>query len=283
MTGVRWTAGGLLLSGFLAVRGVRFPSRESWRAHALLGVLLIGLGTGAVVWAEQTVPSGLTALLIAVTPFWMMAVERLTDLRSGPAKAGPHVRLARANVGSGFSRIPKALASRKIAGLVVGFVGVMLLVWPQFQSTRNAGFLAGVLATQVAAVGWSVGSNLSRLRSPAEDLLAAAAIQMIFGGLFMLALSLLFGESPGGPFSARSLLATLYLLFIGSIVAYTAYAYALRHLPLTTVSLYAYVTPVIAVVLGTVVLNEPFSGRILVASAIVLVSVGIVRYESVPS
>ena len=100
---------------------------------------------------------------------------------------------------------------------------------------------------------------------------------MIFGGLFLLAISVTVAEPVSGPYSAQSVAATLYLLFVGSIVAYSAYAYALRDLPIATVSMYAYVTPVIAVFLGTVVLGEPFSTRILVASALVLGSVVMTR------
>ena len=153
----------------------------------------------------------------------------------------------------------------------------MLLVWPEIDSGRGAGFLAGVFATQVAALGWSLGSNFSRAHDESEDVLPSVALQMIFGGLFMLLLSLAVGEPLNGPVSTRSALSMIYLLVMGSIVAYTAYSYALRHLPLTTVSMYAYITPVIAIFLGTLVLAEPFSQRILVAGAIVLASVVMVK------
>jgi len=252
MAGVRWTVAGSVLLGLLKLRGAAIPPRSTWKMQALFGFLLIGLGNGAVVWAEQSVPSGLAALLIAVTPFWMTGIERVMR------RAGP-------------------LSARRTLGLAVGFVGVALLVWPEIESERGTGFLAGVVATQIAALGWALGSNFSRAHGESEDVLPAVALQMLFGGLFMLAASVAVGEPVSGPVSVRSALSMIYLLFVGSIVAYTAYAYALRHLPLTTVSMYAYITPVIAVILGTVVLAEPLSSRILVAGAIVLVSVVMVK------
>jgi drug/metabolite transporter (DMT)-like permease len=252
MAGVRWTAAGLLLVGLLKLRRVSLPPRDRWGAQALLGMLLIGLGNGAVVWAEQSVPSGLAALLIAVTPFWMVGIDRII-------------------------RRSDRLTWPEFAGLMIGFGGVVLLVWPEIQSARGPAFLGGVVATQIAAFGWALGSIYSRAQGEHHSVLAAVALQMIFGGLFLLAISVTVAEPVSGPYSAQSVAATLYLLFVGSIVAYSAYAYALRDLPITTVSMYAYVTPVIAVFLGTVVLGEPFSARILVASALVLGSVVMTR------
>jgi drug/metabolite transporter (DMT)-like permease len=252
MAGVRWTAAGLLLAGLLKLRHISLPGRDHWGVQALLGMLLIGLGNGAVVWAEQSVPSGLAALLIAVTPFWMVGIHRAM-------------------------RRSDRLTWPEVAGLTIGFGGVVLLVWPEIQSARGPAFLAGVAATQIAAIGWALGSIYARAQGEGHNVLAAVALQMIFGGLLLLAISVGAAEPVGGPYSARSVAATLYLLFIGSIVAYSAYAYALRHLPITTVSMYAYVTPVIAVFLGTVVLGEPFSARLVMASALVLGSVVMTR------
>jgi drug/metabolite transporter (DMT)-like permease len=252
MAGARWMAAGLLLAALLKLRHLALPARGTWGVQALLGVLLIGLGNGAVVWAEQSVPSGLVALLIAVTPFWMVGIDRVRHQSD-------------------------RLTWPELAGLALGFGGVVLLVWPEIRSARGSAFLAGVAATQVAAFGWALGSVYSRAQGEQQNVLAAVALQMIFGGLFLLAISVAVAEPVGGPYSGRSVAATLYLLFIGSIVAYSAYAYALRHLPITTVAMYAYVTPVIAVFLGTAVLGEPFSTRIAVASALVLGSVVMTR------
>ena len=252
MGGLRWTAAGALILIVMKVRGEVLPGRRQWPALALLGALFILFGNGGVVWAEQTLPSGLTAVLVAVVPFWMVGVEWA---------AGSH----------------EPLSLRRALGLVVGFAGIVLLVWPELELGQGRGFLFGVLATQLACLGWAIGSSYSRRRRPAENVLAAAAFQMCFGGLAMLAAGLVHGEWPLLAFTARSGSALAYLFVFGSIAGFSAYAYALKHLPLATVSLYAYVNPVIAMGLGTVVLGEPMSPRLVVAGAVVLAGMAMVR------
>ena len=252
MGGLRWTAAGALILAVMKLRGDRIPGRSEWFALTVLGVLMIGVGNGGVVWAEQTLPSGLTAVLVAVIPFWMVGIERLTG------RAEP-------------------LTMRRVLGLVIGFGGIVLLVWPELELGEGRGFLLGVLATQLACVGWALGSSYGRRRRPAENVLAAAAFQMFFGGVVMLIAGWLHGEWPHLAFNARTGAALIYLLVFGSIVGFTAYAYALKHLPLATVSLYAYVNPVIAMVLGTVILAEPMSPRLAVAGGIVLTGMAMVR------
>jgi drug/metabolite transporter (DMT)-like permease len=252
MGGFRWTVAGALILGVLRLRGDGIPGRRQWPGLAVLGVLMIGVGNGAVVWAEQTVPSGLTAVLVAGTPFWMLGIERL-------AGAAPPLTL------------------RRIAGLVVGFAGIVLLVWPELEMGKGARFLFGVLATQCASIGWAIGSVYSRRRGAAENVLAAAACQMLLGGLVMLLLGTVAREWAVLSFTPRTAGALAYLLVFGSIAGFSAYGYALKHLPLATVSLYAYVNPVIAVVLGTIMLGEPFTPRIAIAGAIVLGGMALVR------
>jgi len=260
MVAFRWTAAGGLLVAALALRGERLPPPRTWGSLALLGLLLLGFGNGAVVWAEQSVPSGLTAVLVAVVPFWMVGVERL--MPGGDPLSG-----------------------RRLLGLAVGFSGIVLLVGPELGThpaapgTPEAGFsfLGGVVATQLACVGWAVGSSYSRRRGREENVLAAASLQMLFAGLMFLVAGLWLGEGQRLTFTPRTLGAVAYLTIAGSIVGFSAYAYALKHLPVATVSLYAYVNPVIAMILGTLVLQEPLSPRIAVASAIVLAGMALVR------
>lgn len=252
MGAFRWTLAGALILGAMAVRGERLPGRQEWPSLSLLGVLLIGFGNGGVVWAEQTLPSGLTAVLVAVVPFWMVGIEKLTGN-------------------------PEPLTPRRVLGLVVGFAGIVLLVWPELELGEGRAFVLGVLATQLACLGWAIGSSYSRRRKPAENVLAVAAYQMFFGGLAMLFAGWVRGEWAHLAFTPRSASALGYLLVFGSIAGFSAYAYALKHLPLATVSLYAYVNPVIAVVLGTLVLDEPMSPRLAVAGLIVLAGMGMVR------
>jgi drug/metabolite transporter (DMT)-like permease len=260
MAAMRWIAAGGLLILLLALRGERLPARREWPTLALLGILLLGFGNGAVVWAEQTVPSGLTAVLVATAPFWMVGFEALM----------PH---------------GDRLTLRRVLGLVVGFGGIIMLVWPEIHlDARGRGFLGGVISAQIACVGWSIGSSYARHRGRGhareENVLATAAFEMIFGGIALLIVSLLLGETGRLTFTARTTGALLYLIFVGAIGGFSAYAYALKHLPVATVSLYAYVNPIIAVVLGALVLREEFGARMIVAAGIVLAGSALVQSRS---
>jgi len=256
MAGARWVVAGGLLIAFFRVRGDRLPPRAAWPSLWVRGFLLISLGNGAVVWAELTVPSGLTSVLVALAPFWMVGVEAMRADRE---------------------RLP----ARHLWGLVVGFIGIVLLVGPQIDFGGH-GFLGGVIATQLACFGWAVGSMYARRRSDQENVLTAAAFEMLFGGLALLAVGVALDEWMAVVINPRTGGALLYLIVIGSIVGFSAFAYALKHLPVATVSLYAYVNPVIAVILGALVLQEPFTVRMMLAAALIFVGVGLVRSPRPP-
>jgi drug/metabolite transporter (DMT)-like permease len=252
MASFRWLAAGALLLGWFALRGRRMPAFRSWPSLALLGVLLLGFGNGAVVWAEQTVPSGLTSMLVAAVPFWMVGIERLRS---------DH----------------EPLTSRRLAGLLVGFGGILLLVWPELDLDSTGGFLRGVIATQIACLGWAIGSSYARRRRD-ENVLVAAAFQMLAAGVALFVVGSAAGEWEGLRVTPRAAGALVYLIIAGSMLGFSAYAYALKHLPVATVSLYAYVNPIIAMLLGTAVLGEPLTARIAVAGVVVLAGVGLVRH-----
>jgi drug/metabolite transporter (DMT)-like permease len=253
MAGLRYIVAGAVLVAVLKIRGERMPSPAAWSRLALLGLLLLGFGNGGLVWAEQTIPSGFAALLVATTPFWMVGFDAL---------------------------MPDAerLNRRQIAGLIVGFIGIAMLVWPEMTAQHGGrGFLEGVVAAEIACVGWALGSTYARRRGHDENVLVAASFEMIFGGLFLVAGGLVTQEWRHVVVTARTFGAWLYLVVFGGIVGFSAYAYALKHHPVSTVSLYEYVNPIIAVALGTVVLGEPFNPRIAVAAMVVLAGMWMVR------
>jgi drug/metabolite transporter (DMT)-like permease len=252
MAGFRWIAAGSLLIAILTLRGERLPSRRSWPSLAVLGILLLGFGNGAVVWAEQTVPSGLTAVLVAMCPFWMVGLEA-------------------------FMPDGDPLTPRRVAGLLVGFAGIVTLVWPEVHVGGGGVFLGGVISTQIACVGWALGSTHARRRGHEENVLGAAAFEMLFGGVALLAAGTAIGEWRHLGFDPRTSAALAYLIVFGAVVGFSAYAYALKHLPVATVSLYAYANPIIAVLLGTIVLKEPFNLRMAIAAGIVLLGMALVR------
>lgn len=253
MAGLRWMFAATLLGIPLRLAGRRFPPWRSWGAIAVMAFLLLVLGNGAVVWAEQFVSSGLTAVVIASSPFWMVGAESV----------------------AGGDRI----TVRSLAGLAIGFVGIVLLVWPELRGSSANGdrFVQGIIALQVACAGWAVGSSWARRHGQAEDVFTTAAVQMFIAGAVLLVIATALGEWTNLHFSARSASAFLYLVSVGSIGGFAAYAYALKHLPMALVSLYAYINPIIAVILGVLLLGEAFSARMGVAAAIVLAGVAVVR------
>lgn len=250
MGGLRYATAGLVLAAVLKARGKALPDRTAWGRLAVLGFFMFAVGNGGVVWAEQSVPSGLTAVLIATSPFWMVAVERVV------AGAG-------------------SVHARQWVGLSLGFAGIVLLVWPDL-TTTGAGARAfgwGVVSVQVACAGWAIGSAYTRRHVMAGDVLGSAALQMIFGGACMLAVGTALGEWGSLALSTKTAAALVYLTFAGSLIAFAAYSYALRHLDVAVVSLYTYVNPVIAVALGTLVLGEPFGMRMVVAAAVIFAGI----------
>ena len=255
MGGLRWTLAGGLLAAYLLVRGERLPSRDRWGGVALMAFLLLGLGNGGVVVAQQWVPSGLAAVLVASSPFWMSAVEAC--LPDGD-------RMTRST----------------LAGLAVGFAGILVLVWPELSlgSAGSRGFLLGVAALQIASLGWSLGSAYSRRHARQDNVLGTTALQMLAGGLMMIAAGTVRGEWSELSFTTRTATALVYLSTLGAIGGFVAYTYALRHLEVSFVSLYAYINPIIAVALGVLFLAEPFNGRIAIAAVLVLAGVAIVRW-----
>jgi drug/metabolite transporter (DMT)-like permease len=253
MGGLRWTIAGLLLTGYLLARGEKLPPRSSWRGIALMAFLLLGLGNGGVVFAEQWVPSGLAAVLVATSPFWMAGVEGL--LKDG-----------------------ERLTFNAVLGLLIGFSGILVLVWPDLALGRGDGhFVLGVVAIQIAALGWSLGSAYSRRHARHDNILGTTALQMLAGGLMMTALATVTGEWQQLSFNPRTLTSLVYLSTIGAIGGFVAYTYALRHLSVSFVSLYAYINPVIAVTLGVLLLGEPFDWRMATAAALVFAGVAVVR------
>lgn len=252
--GLRWTVAGVVLLVALRVMGGTLPAPRTWGSIAIAAFLMIVLGNGGVVWAEQYVASGLTAVIIAIVPFWNVLIERLLGIDTPPNR-------------------------RTWIGLGIGFAGIVVLVWPELFTggQHGPGFLAGVLVLQVSCVGWAVGTAYTKRNTVSASPLATSAMQMLASGVIFIVIGSVTGEWSRLTFTPRSFSAWLYLVIVGSVVAYSAYVYALKYLPVSTVSLYSYVNPLIAVVLGSLVLSEPFSSRTLVASALVLVGVALVR------
>ncbi len=248
MAAVRFLLAGTLLYGFLRARGQPGPSPRGWAASAAVGCLLLTMGNGCVIYAEQFVASGLAALMVASVPLW-------AALFSGMLGRWP-------------SRI-------EWLGLFLGALGVLLL---NLEGDLRAS-PKGALALMVASMSWALGSVLSGRPAIKRALprgLMASAAQMLVGGSVLFCLSLLRGERMAPLTSARPALAVLYLVVFGSLMGYTAYLYLLAHVRPALATSYAFVNPVIAVILGAVGAGERITPRSVLAMAVILSGVVLV-------
>jgi drug/metabolite transporter (DMT)-like permease len=254
MAGTRHAVAGGVLAVFVTMRDIKLPSRESWPGHAVLGALMVGAGNGFLIWAQQFVPSSVAAVMASTIPFWMVGVE-------ASMPGGERMR------------------ARQLLGLLVGFGGIVLLTSSgvRLVGVGDRQFLLGVVALQCSCCGWAIGSAYAKRHKREENVLAATALQILFGGLLQLLIGTIAGEWTGWHYTLRSTLGWLYLLIVGSFIGYVSFTYALKYLPISTVSLYAYVNPVIAVMLGAMILQEPFTSRMATAIAIIFVAMWIVR------
>ena len=257
VAGLRWTAAGVIMSGLMLASGRGLPKPRLWAPLALLGFLMNVVGNGFVVYAQQYVASGLTAVLIATTPFWSALAERL--LPNG-----------------------ERFSPRSLAGLALGFAGIVVLVWPEMTNGGAGGrqFVIGVIVIQLACIGWVIGTSYAKRHELGDNPFRSTALQMVFSGAMLLSAATAHGDWSQVYFTPRTIAAMAYLTIAGSLIAYSAYIYAIQHLPLQLVSLYAYINPMIAVALGTLLLNEPLSARIIVAAILVFVGTGIVGRRS---
>jgi drug/metabolite transporter (DMT)-like permease len=244
--GTRFLLAGLLLLGGALAFGARLPRRgKDWLVLALVGLFLLAGGNTFVVWAEQYTPSGVASLFVVTVALWMALFDAVV-----PGGAG-------------------RLSWRVIAGLLLGLVGTGLLVGAHPRELLHAD-LKGPVALTFASASWAFGSVLYKRRHPEAGPYVGAAIEMIAGGVAVCLLGLVLGEARGVRVTAAGLEALAYLVLFGSIVGYTAYAYALHHASATAVGTYAYVNPLIAVLLGWLLLREPLGPRIVAAMAMIL-------------
>jgi drug/metabolite transporter (DMT)-like permease len=251
--GTRFVVAGLTLAGMLRAQGRRLPPPADWLPYVILGFLMFVLGNGGVAWSEQYLSSGLTAVVVGTNPFWMVGVNALMA-------DDHHLRV------------------RQWLGLAIGFSGIVMLVWPDISFGGQGGrmLLIGVIALQIGSIGWAIGSSYARKRLRSTDVLGSAALQMIFGGIMMLLIGGALGEWSRVAFTPKTTLALAYLTFAGSVVAFAAYSYALQHLPMSVVSLYTFVNPVIAVALGVWLMGEAFHARMILAAGIIFAGILVV-------
>jgi drug/metabolite transporter (DMT)-like permease len=261
MAGARFALAGAILLLWSRLRsGDAAPTRLDWRTGLVSGGLLLVGGNGMVVWAEQRVPSGITALLVAVVPLWMVLLDWLR-----PRGRRPHALV--------------------FVGLALGLGGLALLVGPSAGGGSDKTDLTGALVLVLASLSWAAGSLYTQLAPKASSGLNGSATQMVAGGAVLAVAGLLSGEGARldmGHASSRSILGFFYLVSFGSLLGYTAYIYLLGHTSAAKASTYAYVNPVVAVFLGWALAHESVTPRTVVAAAVILVGVAIITVARDP-
>jgi len=252
---VRYLLSGSIMLLFARARGLYLPRGRELAAACISGFLTLGVGNGALVFAEVLVPSGIASLIISISPFWMVAAEAL--LPGGERLHAP-----------------------TLGGMAVGLAGAALLFTPDADTHGiNRALLTGFLILQVGMVGWSFGSIYQRRKAGRAHPVVAGGVQQLAAALILLPFSLLIPQ-PSLHWSVRGVSALGYLVVFGSLVGYSAYVYAMDRLPVAIVSIYPYANAVVAVFLGWLFYREPFGPRELVAMAIIFAGVAIVKKYS---
>lgn len=254
----RFLLAGALMYAWLRLRQPRPLAGVNLRLAALCGVLLSGMGNGFVIWAQQGIPSGIAALLVTAVPVVVLVLDWAFFSRTPPAR-------------------------RAMLGIALALTGVVTIVMHTSTLTGRAQPLH-LFAMMAATVAWSFGTLLQKQSARVETVLSFTCVQMLSGGAFQLGMSLLDGEWQGlstAQVSWTSLLALFYLVIFGSIVALNAYLWLLTRVSTQKVTTYALVNPVVALVLGAIVLHEPLTPLALFAASLVLLGVALVLFQNV--
>lgn len=254
MVGARFLVSGTILYAWTRLRGAAKPSSREWRDASLAGTLMLCGGNGAVAWAEQRVPSGLAALIVAIVPLWMVLLEWARPRGTRPT----------------------LLTS---LGVVLGLVGLAVLVGRDAFTGPNDGVLIGSIVLVLGSLAWAGGSVVSRYGAHPDSSAMATGMQMLGGGVLLLLCSELVGEPSHfsvAHVSTASWLGWVYLVTFGSLLGFTAYIYLLKSVTPAKASTYAYVNPVVAVFLGWAIAHEQITPRMLLGAAVILGAVAMI-------
>jgi drug/metabolite transporter (DMT)-like permease len=256
MAAVRFLIAGGILFVWRKLSGDKMPTKIEWRSAAIVGLLLLTGGNGNVVWAEQRVASGVAALLVGSAPIWMVTIDAL---RPGGKKAN----------------------LQTWAGVIIGFTGILILIspWNMAKNSQQLDIL-GVLSLLLGGFLWAIGSLYSRTATLPSSPLLGTSMEMLAGGVGLLALATLTGEWGRldlSTISTRSIWGLVYLIVFGALIGYSAYTWLLRNAPTPLVSTYAYVNPLVAIFLGSLLASEPLTPRILIAALVVVGSVALIN------
>ncbi len=250
--GIRFLLAGALICGFFIMKKTMWPRLIEWKQIVIVSILFFVIGNTSVVQAEKHISSGLAALICSAIPIWVVLINMIKD-RS------------------------EKINYWVISGLIIGFAGLMMIFYDNIGDLSNPGYLLSIIFLLFGNLTWSYGTVYSKNIKWTTPLLFAAGLQMAVAGIILTIIGVVKGEMPDFKPDTNGLLSLLYLAGIGSVLTYGAYLFALSKLPSTVVSLYAYVNPVVAVVLGWLILREQFGIFTLIAMGITLAGVYIVN------
>lgn len=246
------TAGLILLSMMMILAKRKWPNKKVLINQAIAGFFMITMGNGLVGWAEMYIPSGIAAIICSMVPIWVIVINLVVAKEDKP-------------------NLPVIL------GLGIGLSGIVLIFGQDFAEINTSTYLMGIAVIILANLGWAGGSIWMKRKNHDGDPFINAGLQMVFGGLLLLPVSAVLDDYRTIHFSNNVIYSLIYLILIGSVAAYACYSYAIKKLPITIVTLYAYINPIVAIVLGWLVLNEVLNLRIVVAIGITLAGVYIVN------
>lgn len=252
-TALRQTTAGFILVSFLITVGkVSFPGKDLIWRQAIGGFFMMTLGNGLVAWAEMHIPSGIAAIICSLMPVVVILINL------------------------GLSKDEKPTLPI-VLGVAVGLIGVLLIFSEHVSEFSKTEYLIGIIMTFMAVLAWAGGSIWIKKKNTDSNPFVNAGLQMFFGGLWCFPLSLMFDDLSSVSWSAEAGYSFLYLIVFGSLIAYASYSYALRKLPMTIVSMYAYINPLVAVLLGWLVLDEKLNAKIIVAFLLTVAGIYIVN------
>jgi drug/metabolite transporter (DMT)-like permease len=252
-TAIRQTTAGLILLAFMFTVGkAAWPTRQHFIRQAIGGFFMLSLGNGLVAYAEMEIPSGVAAIICSLMPVVVILLNLFSNKEEKPN-------------------------APIIIGVILGLVGIVMIFGQHVAEFSNAQYIIGIILTFGAVVAWAGGSIWMKKKNTDSNPFVNAGIQMLFGGIWCFPLSFAFDDLTNVTWSSEAVWSLAYLIIFGSLIAYASYSYALRKLPMTIVSMYAYINPLVAVLLGWIVLSEKLNIQIIIAFLLTVAGIYIVN------
>jgi drug/metabolite transporter (DMT)-like permease len=252
-TAIRQTTAGLVLLAFMFTIGKAvWPTRQHFIQQAIAGFFMMTLGNGLVAYAEMEIPSGVAAIICSLMPVMVILINLFSSKEEKP-------------------NVPI------IIGVILGLVGIIMIFGEHIAEFSKTQYIIGIVLTFGAVIAWAGGSIWIKKKNTDSNPFVNAGLQMLFGGIWCFPLSFAFDDLTNVTWTSEAAWSMVYLIIFGSLIAYASYSYALRKLPMTIVSMYAYINPVVAVLLGWVVLNEKLNAQIIIAILLTVAGIYIVN------